>query len=100
MARKAFHGVHEKVVLVKLARKNVAATQIAERMMVPISVYIDETILNAMGGRDNMKEDWLKSMELAYKLGQISMGKGVVSINGIPLKKDEEDKDEDSMDNN
>lgn len=90
MGKPALHSTNTKAKLVKLARRKPEPEVISDIMIQPISDYIDSLHLPYMGGKDNMKDDWKRSLELAYKLGQISMGKSVVSIDGIKLKKTEE----------
>jgi len=85
-----FHSAKEKATLIQLARKSVSVDVISDRIMTPISDHIDTLHLPYFGGKENMKDDWKKSLELAYRLGQISQGKPVKSINGIELKKDKE----------
>jgi len=82
------HNTNTKVKLVKLARKSVDVEVIADVIIDPIEKHIDRLHLPYFMGKENMKKDWKESLELAYKLGQISMGKNVNSIDGIELKKE------------
>ena len=90
MSKNALHDTNTKAKLVKLARKSVEVEVIADVIIEPIGKYIDSLHLPYFLGKENMKEDWKKSLELAYKLGQISMGKNVKSIDGIKLKENTE----------
>jgi hypothetical protein len=86
MSKKPLHSIGKKLKLVKLAQKSVEVEVIADVIIQPIEKYIDSLHLPYFLGKENMKEDWKKSIELAYKLGQISMGQKVKSIDGIELK--------------
>ena len=80
------HTTKDKVTLIKLARKLIDVDVISEKIMTPISKHIDRLHLPYFSGKKDMKTDWKKSLELAYRLGQISQGKSIKSINGIEIK--------------